>query len=450
MNYDDWLFIFLGMILSMLLYNSVQWYMYRERIYGLYTAYMLAWLAYFSLRSPWFISRLDYPTWHYTRIIVPMVAYFFYFNFANTFLGLRENNPRLLRLFRYVQAGLMAYALTEVVFCYLTDYWQHPMHELVHTVVRTLLAVLSVYIIINIYRRPEPGSRYFISGSAFLVVGGVIAMVLTLVIKDLDNILSVWQAPITYLQLGIILELVCFSLGLTYRHRQASVKEAVVEQALAHEREQRRREHLEAELAVQKLKQEMTEMQMRALQAQISPHFLFNSLNSLSSLITDDPDKAEQFVDEMSSVYRYLLQANDRELTTVSTEISFINSYYHLLKTRYGQGIHLDLAIGDSVRERLLPPLTLQLLVENAVKHNIVSADQPLHIRIATDQADSLIVSNNLQRKPNSRLNSTRKGLLNITEKYKLLNQPAIEIEETSDTFRVVVPLIAKKLSRTG
>ncbi|WP_345245030.1 sensor histidine kinase [Nibrella saemangeumensis] len=449
MNYDNWRFIFLGMIMAMLLYNSVQWYLYRERIYGLYTAYMLVWVSYFWLRSPGVISQLTYPGWHFIRVTGPMVAYFIYYDFANAFLNLRETRPNLLRLFRYMQAGLIVYALTEVVFCFFTDYWRQPIHELLHTVVRVMLAVLSVYIIARIYQRREPVTRYFISGSAFLVVGGLVAMALTLLSDDYNKVSNVWQVPLAYLQLGIILELVCFSLGLTYRHRREAVKKAVFEQALAREREQRQREQLEAELAVHRLKQEMTEMQMRALQAQISPHFLFNSLNSLSSLITDDPDKAEQFVDEMSSVYRYLLQANERELTTVGTEIGFINSYYHLLKTRYGQGIHLDIAISDTVRERLLPPLTLQLLVENAVKHNIVSADQPLRIRIVTDKAESLTVSNNLQRKPNSKLNSTQKGLLNIAEKYKLLNQPDIAIQETGDTFRVVVPLIARKFSST-
>ena len=118
------------------------------------------------------------------------------------------------------------------------------------------------------------------------------------------------------------------------------------------------------------------------------------------------------------------------------------------MKTRYGQGIDLDIAVDEAVRERLLPPLTLQLLVENAVKHNIISADQPLHIRIATDPNGTLSVSNNLQRKANSKLNSTRKGLLNIAEKYKLLNQPDIRIQETTDTFCVMIPLITRSLVR--
>jgi len=123
-------------------------------------------------------------------------------------------------------------------------------------------------------------------------------------------------------------------------------------------------------------------MQMRALQAQISPHFLFNSLNSLSSLIADEPEKAERFVDEMSSVYRYLLGSNEGELTTLRAELAFLRSYYHLLKTRYGRGIELDVAVSEARQHDLLPPLTLQLLVENAVKHNVVAAETPLSTSI--------------------------------------------------------------------
>ncbi|MBC7892340.1 MAG: histidine kinase, partial [Sphingobacteriaceae bacterium] len=235
-----------------------------------------------------------------------------------------------------------------------------------------------------------------------------------------------WRAHLTYLHVGIVLELLFFSVGLGYRHRRGAVRKAVVEQQLAREREQHRREHAEAELAVNQLRQEMTEMQMRALQAQISPHFLFNSLNSLSSLIADEPEKAEEFVDEMSSVYRYLLRSNEGELTTLRAELDFIRSYYHLLKTRYGRGIELDVAVSEARQHDLLPPLTLQLLVENAVKHNVVAAETPLHIRIYTQGPNALLVRNTLQRKLGSRVVSTRKGLLNISEKYRLLNQPAL------------------------
>ncbi|MFD2569519.1 histidine kinase [Spirosoma soli] len=437
MTYEAWLLFFLGIVTAMLLYNVVQWGLYRERVYGLYTVYMLVWLSYFALR----VTPLPNGLATFVRIIGPMAAYFVYYDFTIAFLNVRENQPRLLRLFRATQIGLVTYAVIEIGFCLLSDYWQQPMHELIHSLVRIVLAVLSGYIILSLYQRKDLITRFFITGSALLILGGLVAMILTLTLPDYDTD-AFWHAPLTYMQIGIVLELMFFSLGLAYSHRQDAVKKAMFEQALTREREQRWRAQLEAELAVQRLKQEVTEMHMRALQAQLSPHFLFNSLNSLSSLIADDPAKAERFVDELSSVYRYLLQANDRELTPLATEMKFINSYYHLLKTRYGKGICLQIAISDAHQECLLPPLTLQLLVENAVKHNVVSASNPLTIHIFTDSNGSLIVRNNLQRKRLNRLASTKKGLQNINLKYKLLNQPPIDICETDEAFDVIVPLI--------
>ncbi|WP_420149629.1 sensor histidine kinase [Spirosoma sp.] len=439
MGYETGLVFFLGMITALLLYNLVQWSLYRERIYILYTLYMLVWLGYFPLRS---VEYLPDNTAHFIRIIGPMVAYFVYYDFTIAFLNLREYRPTLLRLFRTVQAGLVAYVLVEVVFCFLTDYWQLPIHEIIHTIVRGGLAILSGYIVMTIYQRKDPVRRFFITGSALLVLGALIAMILTMVLPA-DGPDFFWRAPLTYLQIGIVLELVFFSTGLAYRHRRDILKKALFEQALTRERKQRQRDYSEAKQVVELLQQEVDEMHMRALQAQISPHFLFNSLNSLSALIADEPSQAELFVDELSSVYRYVLQANDRELTSLAMEMKFINSYYHLLKTRYGQGISLKVSIDDTYQDYLLPPLTLQLLIENAVKHNVVSPASPLTIQIFTNSNGLLIVRNNLQRKGTNRLTSTKKGLQNINMKYRLLNQSPIDIYEADNAFDVIVTLIS-------
>jgi hypothetical protein len=441
MVYETWLFLFLGMMTAILLYNIVQWCFYQERIYGLYTVYLLIWFGYFPLRSSGILSD---NLADFLRITGPMVAYIVYYDFTIAFLSLREHRPNLLCLFRMTQTGLAAYVLLEVGFCFLSDYWTLPVHELIHTLVRTGMVILSGYIIITVYKRKDPIGRFFITGSAMLVLGALIAMSLTMIrpANDLDGF---WLAPLTYLQVGIVLELLFFSLGLAYRHRRDAVKKALFEQALNRERRQRLRDQTVAKQTVQLLEHEVAEMQMRALQAQLSPHFLFNSLNSLSSLIADEPTKAERFVDELSNVYRYLLQATDQELIPLAAEIKFINSYYHLLKTRYDQGINLEINIDDSDKTCLIPPLTLQLLIENAVKHNIVSASNPLVIQIFTDNDGFLIVRNNLQRKRVNRLMSTKKGLQNIKLKFQLLNQPAIYISEADKLFNVAVPLIPSR-----
>ncbi|CAG5069065.1 hypothetical protein DYBT9623_01800 [Dyadobacter sp. CECT 9623] len=184
--------------------------------------------------------------------------------------------------------------------------------------------------------------------------------------------------------------------------------------------------------------------QLQSLKSQVSPHFLFNSLNTLSALIVDEPERAEQFVDEMAKVYRYLLQTNQEELTTLATEVLFIKSYYHLLRTRHDKGLELIIDIDEADMEKFIPPLTLQLLVENAVKHNTILEKKPLYIEIRSLGKNLLEVKNNLLEK-STPVMSTRLGLANIKAKYELLseNQPAIDAGP--DFFIVQLPLLTAK-----
>lgn len=188
------------------------------------------------------------------------------------------------------------------------------------------------------------------------------------------------------------------------------------------------------------LKKVNLQTQLESLKAQVNPHFLFNSLNSLSSLISEDPGKAEKFLDEMCKVYRYLLRNNEDDLAPLWVEMQFIHSYYHLLKTRYGDSLFLEVNIPDELVWYRIPSLTLQMLVENAVKHNMMLKDRPLQIVITTVAGPRLVVSNNLQRK--KRISSNKVGLNNIVNKYKLLKQDDIIVQEDEKTFAVVVPLI--------
>ena len=189
------------------------------------------------------------------------------------------------------------------------------------------------------------------------------------------------------------------------------------------------------------LKKENLQSQLEGLKDQVNPHFLFNSLNSLSSLINEDPEKAEKFLDEMSKVYRYLLRTNEDGLTTLDSEMQFIQSYFHMLKTRYGDGVSMETQIDGHYLSYQLPPLTLQMLVENAVKHNMILKDSPLKILIMTTNSGRLIVSNNLQRKDRM-VASNKVGLANIVNKYRLMKKEEISIRDDGKEFAVVVPLI--------
>lgn len=181
--------------------------------------------------------------------------------------------------------------------------------------------------------------------------------------------------------------------------------------------------------------------QYNHLKQQVNPHFLFNSLNTVSSLIHVDPHRAEVFIGELSLVYRYLLQTGQEELVKVSEELRFLHSYIHLIKTRFGKGLDIELDIPPSAHHFLIPPLSLQLLVENAVKHNEASVENPLHLSIAVHPDDRIEVCNNLQEKAIA-MPSEKIGLVNIMAKYRLLGEKEVVILKTDDHFKVSLPLI--------
>lgn len=207
----------------------------------------------------------------------------------------------------------------------------------------------------------------------------------------------------------------------------------------------------EAEYVIIKWKEslaEKEEVQQLAIQyefdtlkSQVNPHFLFNCFNTLSSLITEDPKQAESFLDELSKVYRYLLRNNEDGLSTLQNELRFIRSYYQLLKTRHGDAIQIQLEVDKRYDNYLLPSLSLQLLVENAVKHNVVSRQQPLVIDIFTMAGNQLAVNNNLQAKTIKEA-SNKIGLANIRLKYELLEQPGFQVLSDARNFTVILPLI--------
>lgn len=199
----------------------------------------------------------------------------------------------------------------------------------------------------------------------------------------------------------------------------------------------------EAAAEKEMIEQMQLQQEFDNLKEKVNPHFLFNSFNTLSSLISEDKNQAVKFLDELSKVYRYLLRNNESGMSTVEQEANFIRSYSKLLQTRYGDGFKMDMDISSAYKDKEIPSLTLQLLVENAVKHNIINKQQPVQVVIRSTDDGYLTIENNLNKKTKSPGESTGIGLTNIREKYLLLNRKDIEIHETKDTFKVTIPLIA-------
>jgi two-component system, LytTR family, sensor kinase len=204
----------------------------------------------------------------------------------------------------------------------------------------------------------------------------------------------------------------------------------------------------------EQLQQLAIQHEFELLKSQVNPHFLFNCFNTLSSLIGEDPKQAEVFLDELSKVYRYLLRNNEDGLTTLRNELQFIQSYFRLLTTRHGAAIQFNIETDKRYDHYLLPSLSIQLLVENAVKHNVLSKNYPLTIEIFTTAGNKLVVNNNLQRR-SKKPPSNKVGLGNIQSKYDLLHEEGFQVLEDAKNFTVVLPLIwnnsdGKKLVSIG
>jgi sensor histidine kinase YesM len=180
--------------------------------------------------------------------------------------------------------------------------------------------------------------------------------------------------------------------------------------------------------------------QLEGLRNQVNPHFLFNSLNTLNYLIPEDSEKAVRFVQQLSKVYRYVLESRDDKLIPISQELQFLDAYIFLQKERFGEKLQVSMQGLEDNHSYAIVPLTLQMLFENAIKHNIISTESPLVVELFIE-GESLIVRNNLQRK-NQVMDSTGVGLQNIKERYRMLLDKTVDVIVSDRYYTVVLPLI--------
>lgn len=197
---------------------------------------------------------------------------------------------------------------------------------------------------------------------------------------------------------------------------------------------------------VRQLDRERSQAELEALRNELDPHFIFNSLNTLNHLILNNPQQAYSFNNNLAQVYKYFLLNRHNELISISEELEFIDSYFFLLKIRHDDKLNLETEL-DEYNEKFLmiPPLALQILIENAIKHNEFNHEQPLHIRIAMNHA-YLKVTNNVKPKLHL-VHSTGIGLKNLSSRYRILCNKDIVIENTEKEFTVKLPLISRQVS---
>lgn len=299
-------------------------------------------------------------------------------------------------------------------------------------VAQTILVEIGIIVIIFIISGylKKPNAKYVI---------GAIGLFFILAVFDLvsDAINPAWQFTLS----GWGVLILAFALShmlISYYTRMA--EDFTITQAAMQKKE----------AEVEFLREENLRSQYEALKNQVNPHFLFNSFSTLISLIEEKPEMAQRFVQMLSNVYRYVLFCQDKELVLLSSEIEFVQAYMFLLKNRFENAIDVAVSIPEKYYSYSIVPLSLQILLENVIKHNIVSEKKPMQIQITYhEDTGYLTVSNTLQRK-NTFQESTKLGLKNIINRYKFFSDKEIIIEDGPHFFTVYLPLIEGHYGNTG
>ncbi len=334
-----------------------------------------------------------------------------------------------------------------------------PVNIAIRFAIISLISVMILHFIVLVTKVP-PGADDTIPLSIYVVVIVAFNMAVELQII-LDNILERFLPVPTKMKLRLFLQTCVSILFLIFAHR---VIMYFVEPELAMEDSRpavmlgmvaglifiqmvansltlgrMTRKWLNSQEVIDKMKREKLEMDYNSLQDQLNPHFLFNNLSVLKSLIIYNPDVAVDFTENFTDVYRYVLQSKNKRLVKLKDELEFMNAYYGLHKERLGDGILLEHNISVDEMDKEIAPLTVQLLIENAIKHNITSKETPLKLKVVVGEG-YLVVSNNMNLRTASY--STKTGLGNLVRRYEMLTEKEVVIQYDDEIFEVKVPLL--------
>jgi len=196
---------------------------------------------------------------------------------------------------------------------------------------------------------------------------------------------------------------------------------------------------------MQQMKQEKIQFQFQVLRNQINPHFLFNSFNTLVSIIEDNPKMAVGYVEHLSEFFRNIVNYRDKDVITLGEEITLMKTYFYLQQKRYGDHLKLDINVSEEAKKHtFIPPLTMQLLLENAIKHNAVSKETPLLVELFTEDDKWLVLRNNINPKLRKEIGSGM-GLQNIINRYNLLTKEPVLINNDKVHFTVSLPILKQE-----
>lgn len=324
-----------------------------------------------------------------------------------------------------------------------------------------LLIVLGNLLILILFREIKFTGQIFLFGTInSVLIGGIFAIVISSMVNILDKKLPWLQFPLRRLIVQFVLTIVIMMLiivvaipllGLIWNQQITSdvflsqmffmmkiafsflFVGALLTNAIFFFKNWK-----EAAVQQEILKRQQLALHYETLKSQVNPHFLFNNLNSLTSLISINPEKAIHFVKKLSDVYRYVLDQKDHELVDLETELKFVESYIYLQKIRFEN--NLEVKINVQPKNLKVIPLSVQMLVENVIKHNEISDKNPMQISISTTDNQFLVVENKLQKKNGTEGNGS--GIQNISDRYKFFTDKQVEISISNEMFRISIPLL--------
>jgi two-component system, LytTR family, sensor kinase len=273
---------------------------------------------------------------------------------------------------------------------------------------------------------PEKSRVRFLA--AYFVVGNIVAV--------LSTFFTLWLIGVVLMKLPVKAQIIPLKLNLIYA-TLVNLFFHLINTIIFFFGEYRKK-WAEAE----ELRRASVQAQLQLIKSQVNPHFLFNNLNVLSSLVIRDNPEANKFIEEFSKVYRYILNNQEKELVLLRSEIDFIQHYIFLLQKRFPGGLNVSLNIPEKYNDYYIIPAALQMLIENAIKHNVVSRTRPLHIDVYVNGNNTIVVKNNLQPKQTEEI-STRIGLVNIKKRYEMISGQEVLVNSNKENFLVELPLLS-------
>jgi sensor histidine kinase YesM len=426
---------FIGIFLVMLLYNLFIWISTKDISYRYYLLMLFTGghmiLHHSGITLELFQHSNSFPFWFGSLDLLNAgVLSASYWLLLKSFLNFKSNFPIFSRFSPWIVAVCLVFPLLSLFI--------PPQFIFNKLLIPFILSFSTLCLILSIlaYRKDIPSAGYFLLANTVVLVAGV-----TFILYSV-NVLP--DHPLTRYSMFIGLSIQCILFSFAFANKINVLKEeneAKQNEIIGHLRTNE--EYLKKTQALilnsEKLKKEILASEFETLKNQVNPHFLFNSLNVLSELVYQNQDNAANFILKLAGVYRYVLENKSKEVVSLSTEIDFIHSYAYLLKIRFGHNLQVDFDIPKE-NNYFIAPLTLQLLVENAIKHNSISEEMPLVISFRTE-GDYLVVSNTIHKK-DSVIRSTGIGIKNIISRYQYLTDKKILLHNDSQTFTLKIPIL--------